>query len=68
MTCDQSKWPGDETESVDLPTSLPSLQCTFSAFTSEEKDAQVDNTSFQYYQLDVNGQEAGLFIDADMVA
>jgi len=66
VTCDQSKWSGDNTESVDVPTSLPSLQCTISAFTDEEKCAQVDNASCQYCQLDVSGQEVGLCVDADV--
>ena len=39
------KWSGDENESVYLPTSLPPIQCTISAFTSEEKGAQIDKKS-----------------------
>ena len=32
-----TKWSGDETELVDLPTSLPVIQCTISAFTIKKR-------------------------------
>ena len=68
VKCDRSKSSGNEVESVDLSSNLPSLRCTVSAFTDKEKCAQVDDEYCQYCQLDINGQEVGLCLNENIAS